>query len=373
MALIRLGDYIEPTDVRNKALKFGESSVKGISTSKAFIDTKADLNGVPLNNYKIINLGEFVYVADTSRRGEKIGLAYCEKEPVIVSSIYTSFRVKDENKLNPRFLMMFFNRAEFDRYARFNSWGSARETFTWEDMCDIEFDLPPIEIQKKYVAIYEGLLENLKAYESKLEDLKVMLEIVFDKIKKDNLVKLSELLSMANKTNDNLIVGFDKLRGINENCEFISTRDSVTAEQINKYKIIKRGQYAINFMCLGNFGKFYLAYNNIEENVLVSPACTGMDLKKEIDPYYLMAYLTRSEFQRRCVFEGAGNTRGGINFDDFSSISVPVQSKQIQSLISSIYRLYASRRKISEELKKVISNICPVLVRGAIKEASEVK
>ena len=149
MGLTKLGNYIEQTDIRNDDLTFGENDVKGISTTKQFIETKADLLGVSLKSYKVIGPNEFVYVADTSRRGDKIGLAYCENKPCIVSSIYTSFRVKDESKLLPRFLMMFFNRSEFDRYARFNSWGSARETFTWEDMCDIKLDLPPIEIQRK--------------------------------------------------------------------------------------------------------------------------------------------------------------------------------------------------------------------------------
>ncbi|MES3518818.1 restriction endonuclease subunit S [Mycoplasmoides gallisepticum] len=158
MGLTKLGNYIEQTDIRNYDLKFGEEDVKGISTTKQFIDTKADLLRVSLKSYKVIGQNEFVYVADTSRRGDKIGLAYCENKPCIVSSIYTSFRIKEESKLLPRFLMMFFNRSEFDRYARFNSWGSARETFTWEDMCNIELDLPPIEIQKKICCYLWGLI-----------------------------------------------------------------------------------------------------------------------------------------------------------------------------------------------------------------------
>lgn len=371
MALIRLGDYVELYSQKCGIANLPPEDVSGINRNREFFEPSKQV-GNDTSNYKIVPPNHFACNLMHVGRDRVLPIALNKTNSnKIVSPAYTIFRLKNESRIISDFLFLLINSDEKDRYFWFHCDSSVRDGMDWSAFCDLEFDIPSIEIQRKYVAIYEGLLENLKVYESKLEDLKIMLEILFDKIKKDNLVKLSELLSMANKTNDNLTVGFDKLRGINENCEFISTRDSVTAEQINKYKIIKRGQYAINFMCLGNFGNFYLAYNDIEENVLVSPACTGMDLKKEIDPYYLMAYLTRSEFQRRCVFEGAGNTRGGINFDDFSSISVPVPSKQIRSSISSIYKLYVSRRKISDELKKVISNICPVLIRGAVLEENK--
>lgn len=194
MALIRLGDYIELVDERNKDEIYSESDVRGISTSKAFIETKANLNGVNLSGYKIVRQYEFAYVADTSRRGEKIALAYADEKPCIISSIYTVFKVKDDTKLLPRYLMMFFNRSEFDRYARFNSWGSARETFSWEDFCDIKLNLPSIDIQRKYVAIYEGLLKNLKSYESRLYDLKLTCDGTIEKLLKLNKVKLKDYI-----------------------------------------------------------------------------------------------------------------------------------------------------------------------------------
>ena len=369
MALSRLGDYIELVDVRNTSEIYCASDVRGISTSKNFIQTKADLRGVSLRNYKIVEKNQFAYVADTSRRGDKIGLAYADNNPCIISSIYTVFKVKDESKLLSRYLMMFFSRSEFDRYARFNSWGSARETFMWDDMCDIQLEIPSIEIQKKYVDIYEGLLANLKTQEKGLEDLKLTIELLFDKYKKENLVSISKILCVDNSKNDNNQVSFDKLRGINEDCEFCSTRDSVTENKIDKYRLISNGNFAINFMCLGNFGKFYLAYNDLGFDVIVSPACYGMKLiDKSVNPYYLMAYLTRDEFQRRCVFAGAGNTRGGINFDDFAELVIPIPSRTIQDAIANIYKVYEIRRKNMEIIKGKIKSICPILIRGAVEE-----
>lgn len=163
--------------------------MKGISTNKEFIETKADLEGVSLNSYRVVNPKNFAYVADTSRRGDKISLAFNNtNEVILVSSISTIFKVKREELLDPNFLFMYFNRLEFDRFSRFNSWGSARETFSWEDFCDIEINLPSIEIQKKYIAMYQAMLANQQAYEEGLEDLKLACDVYLEKIKE----KISE-------------------------------------------------------------------------------------------------------------------------------------------------------------------------------------
>ena len=131
--------------------------------------------GVSLKSYKLLPPGTFAYVPDTSRRGDKIALAFNESdETYLISSIYTVFEVSAVRHLNAWYLFMYFNRPEFDRYARFNSWGSARETFNWEDMCDIEIDLPPLAIQQKYVAIYKAMVANQQSYERGLEDLRLV-------------------------------------------------------------------------------------------------------------------------------------------------------------------------------------------------------
>ena len=151
----RIGELIELTDERNSEGKYTLDYVKGISTDKIFIDTKANMDGVSLDSYKVVNPNEFAYVPDTSRRGDKIALAFnSSKEPLLISSIYTSFKCSRMDILYPEYLYMYFNRPEFDRYARFNSWGSARETFSWEDFCDTKLLLPSLEIQQKFASIY---------------------------------------------------------------------------------------------------------------------------------------------------------------------------------------------------------------------------
>lgn len=151
----RLGDYIEESDERNSAGKYTLDDVRGISTEKNFIETKANLDGVSLTSYKVVNPREFVYVADTSRRGEKIALALNSSNvSYLISSIYTTFKTKDTKKLLSEYLFLLLNRSEFDRYSRFNSWGSARETFDWSEMCRVQIPVPPIEIQQKIVDLY---------------------------------------------------------------------------------------------------------------------------------------------------------------------------------------------------------------------------
>lgn len=151
---VALGEYIELCDER-AGDNYTVEDVIGISTDKKFIDTKANMSGVSLKSYKVVKPLEFAYVADTSRRGDKIALALNDTDnPVLISSIYTAFRCKDANQLLPKYLFMLLNRAEFDRYARFNSWGSARETFDWSEMCRVEIPLPDPKVQKAIVELF---------------------------------------------------------------------------------------------------------------------------------------------------------------------------------------------------------------------------
>lgn len=170
---LKIGKFIEQYDKRNADDQLKLNSVKGISTDKTFIDTKADMNGVSLTSYKVVETNTFVYVPDTSRRGDKMAIALNRGEkPVLVSSIYTTFKSKDTSKLLPEYLFMFFDRSEFDRYARFNSWGSAREVFTMDDMNDVEIPIPDISVQREIVNIYKCYIERQRIAEALKEQLK---------------------------------------------------------------------------------------------------------------------------------------------------------------------------------------------------------
>lgn len=188
----RLGDYICEVDVRNRDLEV--TKLLGVSISKEFMPSIANTIGTDMSSYKVVKPRQFVYIADTSRRGDKIAIALLQgkNNKAIVSSIYTVFEVKNKQELLPEYLMMWFRRPEFDRYARFKSHGSAREIFSWEEMCDVELPVPPIEQQQKIVSEYEAITHRIRLNEqiiTKLEETAQTLyrKMFVDGIDKENL------------------------------------------------------------------------------------------------------------------------------------------------------------------------------------------
>ena len=172
---VELGEYIELCDERNSDGKYTLDDVRGISIQKKLIFTKADMQGVSLTPYKLLKPREFSYVTVTSRNGGKISLAINDTENTyIVSSSYENFRCKDVSKLLPEYLFLLLSRSEFDRYSRFNSWGSARETFDWSELCRVKIPLPPIEEQRSIVNIYTCLEEAKKIASEAREKLKTL-------------------------------------------------------------------------------------------------------------------------------------------------------------------------------------------------------
>ncbi len=168
----RLGDYIREVDVRNRDLTV--TTLLGLSVSKTFIPSIANTIGTDMSTYKIVEKDQFVYIADTSRRGDKIAIALLKDfDDAIVSQAYTVFEIIDHNKLLPDYLMMWFRRPEFDRYARYHSHGSAREIFDWSEMCDVQLPIPPIDRQREIVSEYETLSNRIRLNKqliAKLED-----------------------------------------------------------------------------------------------------------------------------------------------------------------------------------------------------------
>ncbi len=174
---VAIGKYLIPSDERN-TLNLSADSVRGLSVSKDMIETKADMNGVSVTNYKIVPPRHIAYVSDTSRRGDKMSLGFNRtSETFLVSSISTVFKT-DTQYLLPEFLMLYICRDEFDRYARFHSWGSARETFDWDEMCDVKIPIPPIEIQQDIVNIYEAYLTRKELNEKLKTQIKNLCPIL---------------------------------------------------------------------------------------------------------------------------------------------------------------------------------------------------
>lgn len=187
----RLGDYIREVDVRNRNLEV--MKLLGVSISKEFIPSIANTIGTDMSSYKIVEPQQFAYGPVTSRNGDKVSIAlYKDDEKAIVSQAYTIFEVKNQQELLPGYLMMWFRRPEFDRYARFKSHGSAREIFSWEEMSEVELPIPSIEQQQKIVSEYEAVTRRICLNEqiiAKLEETAQALyrKMFVDGIDKENL------------------------------------------------------------------------------------------------------------------------------------------------------------------------------------------
>ena len=152
----KLGKYIRQVDIRNTEGK--TDNLLGVSVAKQFIPSIANTVGTDFTKYKVVKKGQFTYIPDTSRRGDKIGIALLEDyDEGLVSNVYTVFEVIDEKELIPQYLMLWFSRPEFDRFARFKSHGSVREVMDWDEMCNVELPIPTYEEQKQIVDSYNAI------------------------------------------------------------------------------------------------------------------------------------------------------------------------------------------------------------------------
>lgn len=365
LSKVKLGQFIKQSDSRNSELLFGENAVVGISTQKDLIPTKANLNGVSLSSYKIVKPNEFVYVPDTSRRGDKIALALnTTNSTFLVSSIYTVFYVDDTDRLLSDYLFMFFNRPEFDRYARTNSWGSARETFNWEDMCDIELDLPDLPTQEKYVAIYKAMQANQQSYERGLEDLKTACFARIEKMRKEYpLSMIGEYIQPYKEKNSDGLITLEQ--GINIEKQFITPQRSNS--NLTGRKIVRHGQFA--YCTQLNNANVAIAYREGEDCV-VSSVYDVFEItrKKELLPHYLMLWLIRPEFGRYVYWASEGSAYEFLNYNNLAGYRIPVPSIEQQKAVADLYQCYVTRKRINEQLKAQLRKICPILIRGSLSD-----
>ena len=368
----KLGELIELNDTRNDDEKFTLDDVRGISIQKIFIDTKADMSGVSLKPYIIVKPDAFAYVTVTSRNGGKITLAHNDSDNVyIVSSSYVVFSVKRPDILCSDYLFMYFNRPEFDRYARFHSIGSAREVFSWEDMCAVTITLPPLSIQEKYVRIYNAVRENLRVYERGLDDLKLVCEGFIEESSKKNPARyrLGDFIQASTVNNRNLQYGADLIQGVSSEGEFMLPNRDTGESNLRLYKIVNDCAFVYNPTVL-NTGS--IAYRT-EGLCIVSHLYIVFYLNEEgrrlINPLYLFTYFRRKEFGREVNFRNFGSARPEFSFQDMCDVSIPIPSLEIQESIANIYKVYQKRKSICEKLKSLIKSICPVLIKGALDEA----
>lgn len=365
MSYKRIGDYIRPVENRNTDLRI--SLLRGVSTTKQLIESVANMNGISLYSYKVVDKGQFVYVSDTSRRGDKIAIALNTSEPCVVSSIYTVFEVIDANALIPEYLFLWFNRAEFDRYSRFHSWGSARETFDWDTLCDVEIPIPDIGEQKKYVALYKGLLRNQKTYENSLTDLQLICDTyIGDLIKTEKPKVLGEYIErIIDKNTDDQL---NSVIGISERKEFREPAGKVNKENLTNHLIVRKNEFGY-IPRMNPFKPLAVALSHYDYPVLVSPSYVAFRVidTKVLLPEFLMLFFKRPAFDRYAAFNAWSSTRDTFDWPDMIIVKIPIPDIKVQEAIVTIYHTLETRKHINEQLKNTLKPLCPVLMRGVIE------
>lgn len=368
----RLGELIELHTVKNTDLQYGIPDVRGVNNLKQLMPTKADLNGRDLTKFQIVSSDEFVFNHRTSRNGSKFSIAYNDDKPIICTDDYVVFRIKDEckNILNARWLYMLFDRPEFDRYVITNSWGSSTEFYNWEDICSIKLELPSIDIQQKYVDVYNAMLANQQSYERGLEDLKLTCETLIDEYKhKTQKISVGNILQDIDQRNiDNQVLD---VQGINITKQFMPSVANITGVDLSKYKLVKKGQFAFSGMQTGRDKCIRVAFFDKDKPIIISPAYSVLEMKRnDILPEYVMMWFSRKEVDRLGWFMSDASIRTNLDMDRFYEIEIPVPELAIQKSILEIYHIYNARKEINEKLKSQIKDICPILIKGSIEESS---
>lgn len=366
----KLGEYIERSTTNNHSMKYKEDLIVGVTSDGVFSLPKGNVQGVDLKPYKIVNNGDFVY---NPSRFDLGSIAYRTEGLCIVSHLYQIFHLNEKGKemIDPIWLFIYLRRNEFRREVTFRNFGSQRPEFNFNDLSDIELPLPSIEQQRKYVDVYLALQNNLAAYQSKVEELKLVCDGYLDKLKVENeKLKIGEFIEMCDERNSEGIYTLKNLRGVSIEKKFIDTKADMAGVSLAPYIVVKPDFFVFVPVTSRNGEKITLAINDSKDTYIVSSAYTVFKVQdtNKLLPEYLFMFFNRPEFDRYARFNSWGSAREVFTMDDMNNVAIPIPDISIQREIVNIHKCYIERQRIAEALKEQLKNICPVLIRGSLLE-----
>lgn len=344
------------------------NNISGINIQKRFMPSKN--SGSNTSNYKIVGHNQFACNLMHVGRDEKIPIALnFDNQEIVVSPAYTVFRVIDTSIVNIDYLNMIFTSSEFDRYAWFCTDASIRGNLDWKRFLDIQLDLPPLDIQEKYVAIYKAMLANQKAYENGLEDLKLVCDATIENLQKTAPKQMIgdyiELFDIRNKNNEDFA-----FKGLSMENYFIDSIANSKGLDFTKYKVVYPNDFAAVLMKVGRDRRITIAQNTSSKNYMISSAYFTFKARETINSHYLMMVMSTTDFDLRCWFNSDSSVRGSLEWGRFCEVKIPIANEGFQNSLANIYKVYLERKEINERLKQQIKDICPILIAGAIKEAN---
>lgn len=362
LAKYKLGELIEQR--REKYDGVSDLPIRGVSR-EGFIDAKQP--GADTSLYNTYYMMDFVF---NPARMEINSIALnTEFERAICSSLYEIFYVKDTSIVLPEYLNLFIKRDEFARLCEFIGWGSAREYCRVGDISDIDIELPSVPIQQKYVDVYNAILANQRSYEHGLDDLKLSIDAIIDQFKHtEKRIPVGDLLEEVDVRNTD--GKYESAQGINITKQFMPSVAS--SNDLLKYKIVKKNQFAYSAMQTGRDECIRIALLHEDAPIIVSPAYSVLQKKTDsIMEEYIQMWFSRSESDRMGWFMSDASIRANLDLPRFYEIQIPVPNLEKQKALVNIYNAYILRRSINERLKAHIKDMCPILIRGALETATE--
>lgn len=372
--MVKLGELIVECDLRNSDNTYTLNDLKGISIEKKFIETKANMDGVSLTSYKIVKPKWVSFVPVTSRNGNKISLAFNDtKNTFIVSSAYTVFAVKNENVLEASYLFLMLQRSEFDRIARFNSWGSARETYMFSDLGRYEIPLPAIEVQREYVAAYRSLQQLAEQNEALAAPLQEACNAFLAKAKEKypleaigSYIELDEERNTHNKQYPFMGVDITK--------KIVPTSANTESLDAKKYLIVRKNKLVFSGMQTGRDIAIRIAIHESESPVLISSAYTTFIVKDEniLLPQFLYLNFLSHEKDRIGWFYSDASVRSNLDWPRFCDIKIPLPPIEVQRSIVALYNCAEEARAIAKEAREQLKILAPAMVQRAANTPVEV-
>lgn len=369
----KLGELIELVTETNSDLKYQENDVRGMTITKEIIPTKANVKNTDLSKFLVVHPNEFIFNPRT--HGKKIGFGYNNSNKAFLISwnnIAFSLSEYGRKLALPKYLFLHFNRSEWDRAACFSSWGSSTEVFSWNALCDMDIDLPPLAIQQKYVDVYNAMFANQKAYERGLEDLKLTCDAYIEDLRRripcEAIGPYIERHDVRNGQN-----GTKNVMGVSTTKEFREPTSKVNRNDLANYKVVKPRQ--ISFVQTTHNEKVFCnAFNNTDKDIVVTSVNEVFSTNEnKLLPEYLVMFFNRTEFDRYARYHSWGSARETFTWDDLIKVEIPIADINIQKSIVDIYTVYKERKSINEKLKAQIKAICPILIKGSIEEGRNTK
>lgn len=366
MSFKPIGEYIKLAEEKNSDLI--TTNLLGINITKNFMPSVANISGVDLSKYKLIRKNQFSTNIMHVGRDERLPIAlYKNDEPAIVSPAYKVFEVTDEEEILPDYLMMLFQRPEFDRLTWYYCDSSVRGGLDWDRLCEIKLPIPSIDEQKKYVAIYQGLLNNQRTYEQSLDDLQLICDgYIENLIKTQELKLLGDYIEQSDERNiDNK---YNSVKGMSVLKEFRSPSSKVNMENLSNYKVVHYNEFGY-VQTTNNEKVLIVCLSKYKKPIIISPVHIVFRIKneKEFIPEYLQIFFKRKEIDRYARFHSWGSARETFNWDDMCNIKLPIPDIKVQEAIVKIYHTLETRKRINTQLKETIKPLCPILMRGVIE------